>query len=177
VDGHNVVYFMADGYAEAGEALAVTLVSFDDATGEIIDADIVINGRYAFAVLAADCTPTSEDVAIPNDPVEQTTAPYAYGSAEPFDLVHVVAHETGHLLGLLDAVAEPNDLMFLYTSPHDAARRAPAPDDVAGLDALYSTSSQGCTMAPGPHGASDMGLFLLAPLAGFAVRRRRVRSP
>src|ERR1700727_2374481 len=39
VDGRNVVYFAADGYPQAEGALAVTIVSYDEATGEIVDTD------------------------------------------------------------------------------------------------------------------------------------------
>jgi len=51
-DGHNVIFFAAGGYAEAGNALAITVLSYDEITGAIVDADIIINGNHSFAVVA-----------------------------------------------------------------------------------------------------------------------------
>ena len=53
LDGQNSVILAPDGYAPAGQALAVTVTSYDDDTGAIVDSDIVINGVYTFAVLDA----------------------------------------------------------------------------------------------------------------------------
>lgn len=53
VDGQNSILLMPEGNAPAGDALAVTVLSYDDATGALVDADIVMNGIHAFAVLAA----------------------------------------------------------------------------------------------------------------------------
>ena len=42
---------MPDGYAPAGRALAITVLTYDNASGRILDADIIVNGSYKFAVL------------------------------------------------------------------------------------------------------------------------------
>jgi hypothetical protein len=47
VDGRNVL-FLRDGYPPVNGALGITLLSFDESTGNIVDADIVINPRYSF---------------------------------------------------------------------------------------------------------------------------------
>lgn len=114
VDGVNTVLLAPEGFAPAGAALAVTLVTFDDETGEILDADIVVNGAYAFAVLAAGAR---SEGATPM-PVEGATSIVA--TAGTFDLFHVLAHETGHALGLGDT-GDDNAVMYAYTTPGDAA--------------------------------------------------------
>jgi hypothetical protein len=187
VDGRNVVHFSPQGLPAGGDALAVTLVSFDDVTGEIVDADIVLNGRYAFAVLPSDATPALGTTPIANDglglgasPLEANALaanpPPANSTPAQFDLIHVLSHETGHLLGLLDATGEPKDLMYVYTSAHDASRRAPALDDVAGLDALYNNagSQSACGMITAPR-STDRGnvAILMLGFGWVAVWRRR----
>jgi hypothetical protein len=184
VDGRNVVYFAPNGYPQAEGALAVTIVSYDEDTGEIVDTDVVVNGSYSFAVLAATARAAEGAAAVWNDPTtEGIPSSSASAVSEPFDLVHVLMHETGHVLGLLDAKDEPSDVMFVYTSAGDASRRAPTPDDLAGVTFLYpeaTSTSGGCSAsseAPTDerHGAFGLSLFAAGTL--FLGARRRRRAP
>ncbi|HEY3815727.1 MAG TPA: matrixin family metalloprotease [Polyangiaceae bacterium] len=175
VDGVNTVLLAPEGFAPAGAALAVTVVTFDDDTGEILDADIVVNGVYAFAVLAADARSAG---AAPM-PLEGPTS--FDPAAGPFDILHVLAHETGHALGLGD-VSTDDAVMYLYTSAGDAAYRGPVSDDAAGLEALYGERRTGCSsasVAGSPAGERGDGLVTvaLALAAGWAMRRRGGRQP
>jgi hypothetical protein len=170
-DGVNTILFAPPGFAPAGTALAITLLTVDGDTGEIMDADIVVNGAYAFAVLAADASSDSAPI-----PVEGATTIAA--SAGTFDLFHVIAHETGHSLGLGDATSD-DAVMYLYTTPGDAAYRAPASDDEAGLDAIYGARPEaGCSSASvagssaGGRGGCWGAVLALGVLAGWAAKRR-----
>ena len=159
VDGVNTVLFAPDGFGPAGAALAVTVLTFDEDTGEILDADIVVNGVYAFAVLAADARSTGETA------ISMEGATTLAATAGTFDLFHVVAHETGHSLGLGD-VASGDAVMYAYTTPGDAAYRAPVGDDEAGLEAIYGAPRTGCSSAsvagaPAAPGASAWVAVLL----------------
>jgi hypothetical protein len=172
VDGVNTVLFAPEGFAPAGAALAVTLLTFSAETGEIMDADIVVNGVYTFAVLAADAR--SQGVAL--TPLEGATTIDA--TAGTFDLFHILAHETGHSLGLGD-VGDSDAVMYAYTSPGDAAYRAPASDDEAGLEAIYGpTSRAGCSSAsvagssPGGGGGGWAAVVVLGAGAAWAAKRR-----
>jgi Matrixin len=172
VDGVNTVLLAPDGFAPAGAALAVTVLTYDEQTGEILDADIVVNGVYAFAVLAANAqSPGAAPM-----PLEGATSITA--GAGTFDLFHVVAHETGHALGLGD-VGDDDAVMYAYTTPGDAAYRAPASDDQAGIEAIYgATSRAGCSsasIAGSPAGAAGSwwaAVLLLGSLSVWAARRR-----
>jgi len=197
VDGRNVVYWSPTGYPGMGAALAVTLVSFDETTGEILDADVVLDGRYDFAVLAPSALPSRGAAPVASDPFAVAADVPSGGqgdllgltdlgaAAAPFDLVHVLAHETGHALGLRDAAEDASDVMYLYTMPGDARRRAPDADDAAGVAALYAgvplAAAHGCgssSLAPSrpPAGhawvATSLGLTLLCGVR-LLVRRRR----
>jgi hypothetical protein len=50
-DGRNVIYYAPSGHPLVGGALAVTILTYDDISGRILDADIIVNGAYPFAVL------------------------------------------------------------------------------------------------------------------------------
>ncbi len=156
-DQKNGVFFMPGGYAPAGRALAITVLTYDNNSGRILDADIIVNGAYAFAVLSnggaveAQDTPSSAiaitDGVTHDEPSKSSSAVY--------DLHHVVAHELGHSLGMNDELDRKDALMYRYSSPNDTTLRAPASDDIAGLAELYSTKLEavggGCgnaTLAP-----------------------------
>jgi hypothetical protein len=137
LDGQNSVVFAPSGFAAAGGALAVTVTSYDDATGEIVDADIVINGDYPFAVLAANAQPCAGVAPVSTD---GSAGGDDNGNATPFDLVHVVSHEVGHSLGLADERDDNEALMYAYTTAGDPSLRSPTSDDVDGVDAIYGAA-------------------------------------
>lgn len=178
LDGKNVVFYAPNGYAPAGRALAVTVLSFDDRTGEVIEADIVINGKYRFAPIAGG-TPAHASEAAPK---------------ATYDIGRVLAHEMGHALGLSDELELSDALMYPYVPRERALVASPGNDDVLGLNALYGGASvptaasrtegadakanAGCSsspVAPPRRSAVAAGLAFIA-LAVAVVRRRRSSS-
>jgi hypothetical protein len=180
-DGLSTIFFAPEGSPIAGGALAVTVLTYDG-NGQTLDADVIINGRYDFAVLSPNATPPSGVKPISNE------SPLFEPHSTPFDLHHVVAHELGHTLGLADEKVDSTSLMFLYTSPGAPSPRAPTVDDSSGVASLYDTGtptggSSGCggaSVSPRtPTNASSrisfaVGLGLVA--WGFARRRRGAAS-
>jgi hypothetical protein len=178
VDGQNTVLFAPHGYSPAGAALAITVVNYDEQSGEIIDTDIVVNGTHQFAVLREGADDPSATPVL----CEGATSGIA-GARAIFDLVHVVSHETGHALGLGDVVTS-GAVMYEYSTPGDASYRAPTSDDLAGVEALYMTPQQkgGCGGGGGGGGAGvswwklqNQGWAAAAifPVAGLCWGRRR----
>jgi hypothetical protein len=176
VDGRNTVIF-SSSYAPVQSALAVTVVTFDDATGAIVDADVVVNARRSFAVLS----PSSR---APDDSNFVSTEGSSSGDhGEVFDLTHVIVHELGHTLGLSDETANAAAAMFPYTKPGDASVRAPGSDDTTGIAALYGHAPAGGAAAAGCGGGASVSgrtgagvpavALLLGALAACGLARRR----
>ncbi|HEX8794048.1 MAG TPA: matrixin family metalloprotease [Polyangiaceae bacterium] len=168
-DGQNTILYMPDGYPPAGNALAVTVSTLDETTGDLVDTDIVINGRYAFAVLSERAR-SKHQAAVSNEGGGGETD----GS---FDLEHVVSHELGHALGLADVYNDDHAVMYAYTAPEDASGRAPSEDDLKGLDSLYGGSSKraGCGQAcvGGSAAGGWASALMVVAACAAAIRRRR----
>lgn len=189
VDGQNSILLAPDGFAPAGNALAVTVTSYDAATGDIVDADVVVNGIYDFAVLADHARAKAGASPISTDGASSDESKAA--GKTPFDLVHVVSHEVGHTLGLADEQSNQSALMYAFTMPGDASSRLPSTDDVDGVKALYGAAPAAAatppTAAPSGHSgcgqasvaesrtrAGDVwGALVLAVGAGLWITRRR----
>ena len=125
IDGKTVLGFI--DRPDLDRVLGATSFMIDTATGEIAEADIFFNSRFAFSVA-------------PN------------GQADRVDLESVVLHELGHLLGLgHSAIGETErnssgsrqvigsgSVMFPIAMMAGAtADRALQPDDIAGISDLY----------------------------------------
>jgi len=177
-DGSNVVYFAPEGFAPAGDALAVTILTYEDATGSILDADIVLNGIYRFRVLPEGALPPPDAPMISNDTPAQGSR---WGRAEvgTFDILHVAAHESGHSLGMADETEKETSLMYLYSRPGDARRRAPTSDDLAGIHELYADAAgeHGCSSSTlSPKRARSSALVFVVWVLGFGVAMLRWRT-
>lgn len=187
-DHKNGIFFMPDGYVPAGRALAITVLTYDNASGRILDADIIVNGSYKFAVLEGTATVDTHEShsatsAHPSNTDGVTHQPeQAQDPRTIYDLHHVVAHELGHSLGMNDELGRKDALMYRYSAPNDATLRAPAPDDIAGLAELYSTkleaTGNGCgnaTVAPKKPSlaASHFAMFATLGFLMFLVLRGR----
>jgi hypothetical protein len=184
-DHKNGIFFMKDGYAPAGRALAITVLTYDNATGKILDADVVFNGSYKFAVLGdkaqqldsaklGGVSPSTTDTITHEEEVTDATSIY--------DLHHVIAHELGHSLGMNDEMERKDALMYRYTAPNDASMREPAQDDVNGLAELYSSKLEakgngcgGATVAPKKptFAASQIAMYAALTLLAFLIVRAR----
>jgi hypothetical protein len=179
-DGQNSVVYMPHGFAPAGHALAVTVSTIDDDSGDLLDTDIVFNGVHPFAVLAAGTT-DPDAAPMPTDG--------AGGDGDDhgsFDLQHVAAHEVGHAMGLADVHDDQGALMYAMTAPGSADDRAPSSDDEAGIEQLYAGAfpsapqSSGCgqgTVA-GAHAHTGQAwlAFAAVALAGSWAGSRRRRG-
>jgi hypothetical protein len=184
-DHKNGIFFMKDGYAPAGRALAITVLTYDNATGKILDADVIFNGSYKFAVLGNEAPNETEKTLLGAHPSTTDTITHEEEVSDVgslYDLHHVIAHELGHSLGMNDEMERKDALMYRYTAPNDATLRAPSDDDVAGLAELYSTKLEGkgngcggATVSPKKptFAASQIAMFGALTLMAFLLFRAR----
>lgn len=123
---NNAIIFRSNGWPYAAtNAIALTTVTFNVESGEIRDADIELN--------ATDLTfsTTDTDVAV--------------------DLQSILTHEAGHFLGLAHS-PEPDATMRPDYPQKSTILRDLAPDDVAGICALYPPGSIIDECDPTPRG-------------------------
>jgi hypothetical protein len=162
----NVLVFFDDHWPFAQNSMAKTSLAFDLSNGEMRDADLAFNSQdYTFVT-----TPPAASVEV--------------------DLVAVLTHEVGHVLGL-----GHSDVPHATMQPETKGFATPElrtlePDDMAGICAIYppgkapvqelttlpSTQAGGCAGCVVPRSSSNgSGSPMAAVLAalGFAVRRGR----
>ncbi len=133
----------------AGTTLALTTVTFDTKTGEMLDADMELNTAN-FKLSTTDATP-----------------------AGGYDFQSIVTHESGHFLGLAHSI-DPTATMFASYTPGTQSLRTLAPDDVDGICTIYPPNGGcGCTTTPSPR---DNTFAIAAAIVIFAARARR-RKP
>ncbi len=177
----NIILFQDTkwNYSGVDNTLAKTTVTFDDTTGEILDADIEVNHAY-------------NDITVSDDVVK-------------YDLQSILTHEIGHFVGL-DHSDDPSATMFASYDPGSIELRSIEPDDVAAACAAYPpervakcataprggfadvcggepVGASGCTMASvgAPIGVPSEWPFLLVGLTtAFSMcrsRSKRLRTP
>lgn len=164
-DGENRIVWREDSWpAELSEAvLAQTTLVYDARTGELLDADIDLNGVHHF------WTDTEEAGRVDTD------------------VRNTVTHELGHVIGLAHT-PDPEATMFAESAPGDLAKRTLAADDIDGLCFVYpdglvtpsapnrrGASLTGCAVSSAPSGSSPMWIALLFALVWG--RRMRSRAP
>ncbi len=128
----------------AKNELAMTYLIYSEASGRILEADILINGQNI------DWDPESG-----------------------YDLENALTHEIGHLLGLGHS-KEAEATMFARTYPREIKKRTLHEDDRQGLSVLYATAMSpafGCR--GGPENLSGGLVFLMLTTGLLFFRRSR----
>jgi len=153
LDGVNTISVLPE-WGEGPQHLAVTRSTHLPRTGQLIEADVLINGAFPLQML--------------EDDGEEDT---------DYDLPTVLTHELGHLLGLGES-REVEAVMWPLIGRGGVEGRELAPDDVDGVLALYGTSPTdaplraGCSVSSAP-GRGGTGAFALGLAAALFILRRR----
>ncbi|HEY7724001.1 MAG TPA: hypothetical protein VH880_01615 [Anaeromyxobacteraceae bacterium] len=167
--------------------IALTTVSYDPASGEILDADMELHGWNGASGGPAGLPRGTYFTCA--DPPAATCAypPYLppQGGCIWIDVGDVAAHEAGHMLGLdhtcsypppYDSCSNPGENTMDPTMvPGETAKRTLSQDDVAGVCAAYPAGAATATCAPpaGTKGAGGCGCGAggpgVAPLLAAAL--------
>lgn len=154
-DGNQILFvYDQAAWPVATHVIALTLVAADKVTGQIADADVLVNTAHKSFCVAPDC---------------------ALGR---YDVQNTLTHEVGHLLGL-DHSAEADATMYGGAPPDEVSKRDLTADDVTGVCTAYrmAYAAQGCppavdeavcTAAPG-RGAGAAGRRSLGSVAVVAA--------
>jgi len=169
----NVIAFVSDwkGREYPPEAFGLTLVWHDPKTGEILDADMMINETMG----------------------ELTLCPVDDCPSGAVDVQNVVTHEAGHFLGLGHSYSRTSS-MFFEARTGEVRKRYLNDDDEAGLCDIYGEleapecedadfaphgglrssclHEDGCSVTTGRAPGSGAGTPLLVMAALLALRRR-----
>lgn len=140
-------------------SLAVTVVTIEEVSHTIVDADIAINhSDNTFAVLAAD----------------------SVRGGDNYDLQNTVMHELGHAVGLAHSSQSDRAVMFPLAYPGEVNKRTLSDDDIDGLRLLYATASSTLTeagdAAVGCSQAGHLSVWAALGAAATLLRRRRVNA-
>jgi predicted Zn-dependent protease with MMP-like domain len=187
-NNENVVAFAPSGWAKANGALAVTVLTYD-ASGAILDADLLVNGggRF-FANFERDESGDGDDaVSIESGAVLDANTPATGTATSRYDLQSVVTHELGHWLGLGEDRDDTRATMYISTRPGEIRKRVLTATDTDVITGLYSeqpasAGQVGCggRMARGDVPSTRYWLGFGLAVAGLRIfgsrRRRRDRA-
>jgi MYXO-CTERM domain-containing protein len=156
--------------------VAVTIGYADDATGEIEEADVILNSAYHFSALANDAA----------DDADEGKADCALR----YDVQNIVTHEGGHFFGLGEDLTDLKASMYYRSSPCQTHKRILTEADRGVMASLYkpasatgpvdpktpvAAKSMGCASSPGSP-AGDLLAVVVVAMAGAAVLARRRRD-
>lgn len=155
-DNKNVLIAIDDAaqvpsYFPEANMVAITITAFSTVSGEIFDADIVVNDSSFDFADVADQNACLAD----NDP--------------PFDLRAILIHEMGHFIGF-DHEADTESTMYFSAPPCETKKRTLTDDDILGVCTVYAAGQPAATCAPPTTAYDDVqGASLFRDQCGGAL--------
>jgi hypothetical protein len=198
-DGKSTVSFGPIKLAGHERDLAITVTYSDDKTGEILEADMVLNSLYPMGVLTPKGATEGgqgkgDDTASngPGNEARKAMVDEAVDCRNRYDAQNIATHEAGHFFGLGEDLTERTATMFLSIDQCETHKRELATTDVSAIGTLYGQvqsrmlDGQAPTVATAPtpdvkvhacsYGSAPVGgttLFVSVAIAGLALSRRR----
>ncbi|HEX2876796.1 MAG TPA: matrixin family metalloprotease [Polyangiaceae bacterium] len=191
-DGKSTVSFGRITTPGHEKDIAITVSYSNDKTGEIIEADVILNTLYPMGVLTAKPkapTPPGNDTGDDHDWSGNHNGHHDHddydGGGESmdcrnrYDAQNVATHEAGHFFGLGEDPIERQATMFQTIDQCETHKRELAVTDIGAVTVLYAkhldaeesqTTARGCSMGGAPLSG---GAWVSGAIFGLALLRRR----
>lgn len=176
-DGKNTVLVAPITLEGHKDDLAITLAFWDERTGSIAEADIVINANVAFETM----THEGED---PHQNANDNVQAHYQCDANAYDLQNVLTHEVGHFMGLGEDMKEDAATMYYRSRRCETQKRTLEHTDTTAATTLYASAAEdpqesqaaGCSVSgPAPRSGGTNAATALAVFAGIGILARRRR--
>jgi hypothetical protein len=171
-DGKSTVSFGKITTPGHEKDVAITITYSNDKTGEILEADTILNALYPMGLLKAKAKPA--------DALASERAEESEDCQNRYDAQNVATHEAGHFFGLGEDMVERTATMFLSIGQCETHKRELSPTDVGAVVTLYAKNEDAEEAQAGPKACSFGGVpatggaFTLPALfLGLALLRRR----
>ena len=175
-----------DNAENTRDTLALTTTTYNQNTGEILDADTELNGWDGVGGGTSSSGPLHGWYFTCTAPTTTICGTYGQDGCAYVDVQNTVTHEAGHFIGLAHApriASQPVPTMYAYSAPGDFDLRSLEQDDINGLCAIYPKNAATVTCGDAPHhsggcasggaGAGASALLLAAAALLPRLRRRR----
>jgi hypothetical protein len=186
MDGKSTVSYTRITAPGHEQDLAITMTYSDDSSGEIVEADIVLNSLYPLGVLQANeknwqRDGDRDDGAREAGSSKSLMADESANCENRYDVQNVATHEVGHFFGLGEDPTERGATMFQNIDQCETHKRLLAATDVTALTTLYSededpeeaaAAPRACSLVGAPGKASGFG-WASGLILGLLVARRR----
>ena len=198
-DGKSTVSYGAIKVPGHERDVAITITYSNDKTGEILEADMILNATYPMAALVAKAQTqvqagseredgkegaghdanSGEGALGSNSSKKSTSTGESENCQDRYDTQNVATHEAGHFFGLGEDMVERKATMFLGIDECETHKRVLSATDTQAITTLYSQNAEATPAAAGPRAcsfgvsASPEPLWLGGALLGLSLLRRR----
>jgi hypothetical protein len=156
-DNENVVVYAPTGWAKANGALAITVLTYEEETGRIVDADILLNGGGRYFALFDRDESSGDLISIDGSATGSAGSTTATSETAKFDVQSVITHEIGHFFGRQNYDDASDDVVS--TRHGEIHKRIVTKDEGNVMVALYTddvAASDNSTQAGGGCGGAQL---------------------
>jgi hypothetical protein len=184
-DGKSTVSYTRIAVPGHERDLAITMTYSEEDSGEIVEADVVLNSLYPMAVLRALEHNWRRDARWAPDG-RSLMSNESEDCQNRFDVQNVLSHEAGHFFGLGEDPVEQGATMFQAIDQCETHKRAIIESDAIAIRKLYAEAEDPDEAEAGPSACSvegaraadgDLAWASVLVVGVILARRRRCTGP